>query len=133
MAGLLIAASPVEIEAKAEEAGMAPAAVKAARSLFHSLTSAMELSAIAMQPADGEEWPRHRFYFGLPNVMEPLKTALAGMQDVAEATSMPVTAADERPTLYVSGQEGGYSALLLAGADIGWLKRIAGPLEQAAA
>ena len=64
MPELITAASPIEIQAKADEAGLSQDARDDALRLFHDLTSRIGLAAVGLHRDDGEEWPRHRFYFG---------------------------------------------------------------------
>ena len=80
MPELITAASPIEIQAKADEAGLSQDARDAALRLFHDLTSRIGLAAVGLHRDDGEEWPRHRFYFGpgggsLADLAETLRAA----------------------------------------------------------
>lgn len=115
MAETLIASSPVEIAAKADEAGLPQDARDAAARLFHELTSQLGLAAAAPDRQDGEEWPRHRFLFGPANGdVGRLADHLRGQDGVAEVTS--ASSAGEAPpdTLFVHGSEGGFEAVLVA-------------------
>lgn len=115
MAGMLIASSPVEIAAKADEAGMPQKARDAAARLFHELTSRIGLAAAAPDRDDGEEWPRHRFLFGpVDGDVGRLAEHLRSQDGVAEVTS--ASSAGEAPpdTLFVHGTDGGFEAVLVA-------------------
>jgi hypothetical protein len=129
MAGLMIAASPVEIEAKADEANLPQDARQAALRLFHDLTSRLELASIELDRADGEEWPRHRFYFG-PEQGEVarLLDALRGQPDTAELTSSS-SGAGSPDTLFITGSDGAFAAVLIACADSGLLRSAAQRIE----
>ncbi len=134
MAGLLIAASPVEIQTLADEAGLDAAARTAALHLFHALTSELELDAIEIHPTDGEAWPRHRFYFGVTSgPIRQLLEALEAMPEVVDASDRPEETDGTPQTLFVEGQDGGYTGVLIAGHDAEWLSRVAVPAEKAAA
>ena len=65
MPRMLVASSPVEIEAKAEEAELPREAHDVARRMFHDLTDRLGQAAIALE-VPHEDWPNHRFYFGTP-------------------------------------------------------------------
>ena len=123
MAETLIASSPVEIAAKAEEAGLPQDARDAAARLFHALTSRVGLAAAAPDRHDGEDWPRHRFLFGpAGGEVGRLAAHLRGQDGVAEVTS--AASAGEAPpdTLFLHGADGGFEAVLLA-SDNGRLLR----------
>ena len=75
---LLIASSPVEIEAKAEEAGLPQPAREAALFLFHALTRRIGEATRALHSGD-ESMPAHRFYFGESGDAE-LLSILDGLQ-----------------------------------------------------
>ena len=115
MPELMTAASPIEIQAKADEAGLAAEAREAALRLFHDLTSRIGLAAVKLERDDGEEWPRHRFYFG------PGDGSLAALAETLRAQpGVAEVAADPRPgdaapdTIYVAGSDGGFEAVLIA-------------------
>ena len=112
---LLTASSPVEIEAKAEEAGLSPEARAAALRLFHDLTSRLELSAIAADAHGGEEWPRHRFWLARAGDVAVLLDALRVQPGVAEAAQAKDSGA--QGILFVSGTAGEFAGALVAGTD----------------
>lgn len=112
---LLTASSPVEIEAKAEEAGLSPDGRTAALRLFHHLTSRLELAAIDAEAHGGEEWPRHRFWFARAGDVAVLLDALRAQPGVAEAAQ--AQGADAQDVLFVSGTDSGYAGALVAGKD----------------
>ena len=61
---LLVAGSPVEIIVDAEDAHFAAEKQMAASTMFHDLTSRLELDLLTANAEGGEPWPRHRFWFG---------------------------------------------------------------------
>jgi hypothetical protein len=130
MPELMTAASPVEIEAKADEAGLPPNVRDAALSLFHDLTSRLELAALALDQAGGEEWPRHRFYFGpKQGAIRRLLEALREQPDTAEVTTAPSPDDAAADTLFVIGSDGAFTAVLVACADAGLLRSLAQQIE----
>ncbi len=115
MAEVLIASSPVEVAAKADEAGLPQEARDAAARLFHELTSRIGLAAAAPDRHDGEEWPRHRFLFGpAGGDVGRLAKHLRGQDGVVEVTS--AASAGEAPpdTLFVHGTDVNFEAVLIA-------------------
>ena len=117
---MLAAASPVEIEAKAAETGMEDAERDAALTLFHQLTSRLELQLLDQVPDGGEPWPRHRFWFGPVAAVAGLVARLRAMDGAAE---LPGVA----PTVFVTATRGGHAALLAAGSHRGWSDAIERP------
>ena len=110
---LLIASSPVEIEAKAEEAGLARAAHDLALSLFHDLTGRLGAAARAL-PGEAAHWPSHRFYFA--EVGEPelaaLVEGLAARPDFMEVGGAAY--GDGQPAgLFVREERGGHVGVLV--------------------
>ena len=104
---MLIASSPVEIEASADEAGLDPGARVAALHLFHDLTSRLELSSPALAAEGGEDWPRHRFYFGvaagsIAGLLEALRTG----PQTAEVTASGPAADEAARTLFIAAGDG---------------------------
>jgi hypothetical protein len=119
---MLVAASPVEIEAKAEEAGMEPQAHEVAVRLFHTLTDRIAKAAIAQgEPRWSrahETWPNRRFYFGTEgHEMAALMEGLAvrpGIMDVAggrDRAGLP-------DGLFGCEEEDGFVAVLVAHRDL---------------
>jgi hypothetical protein len=70
---ILVASSPVEIEAKAEAAGLPRAVHDLALALFHGLTDRLGRAARSL-PGRAAHWPSHRFYFA--DAAEPEMTVL---------------------------------------------------------
>jgi hypothetical protein len=130
MSELMTAASPVEIEAKADEAGLSPNARGAALGLFHDLTSRLELAALDLDQAGGEEWPRHRFYFG-PRLGEigRLLDALREQPDTREVTTAPPLDGAAPHALFIVGTDGEFEAVLVACADAGLLRSLGQRIE----
>lgn len=120
MPRLLVAASPVEIEARAEEAGLPDEARLAARRMFHELTDRIARATIA-RARQHEDWPNHRFYFGTPGaemgaLEEGLRTR-ADLADVAEGEGggMP-------EGLYARAREGAFLGVLVAHRNLAGLR-----------
>lgn len=124
---LLTASSPVEIEAKTDEAGLSPEGRTAALHLFHDLTSRLELAAIDAEAHGGEEWPRHRFWLTRAGDAAGLLDALRAQPGVAEASK--AQGADAQGILFVSGTEGGYAGVLAACADGRALRTVTQAIE----
>ena len=110
---LLIASSPVEIEAKAEEAGLSRAAHDAALALFHDLTGRLGKAARAL-PGQAAHWPSHRFYFaeaGEPDMVALLQ-GLAERPDFAEVDGASYDG--RQPAgLFVREARDGYAGVLV--------------------
>ena len=122
---ILSAASPVEIEAQADSFALPAPARAAALALFHDLTSREELEAMKLPSAtgerhDGTDWPTHRFLFAATADLASVIEALRRRPDVAEIGSKAVEDAGPR-TLLLTGSQGEFSGVLLAGADPGRL------------
>lgn len=125
MIGLMAASSPVEIEAKADEAQLPDEARQAGLRLFHDLTSKLELAAIELETKDGEEWPRHRFYFGPKDgEIARLLIALQERPDAAEVTTSPPRDETTAGTLFIAGSDGKFAAVLVACANASRLHAI---------
>ena len=115
---LLTASSHVEIEAEADEMGLDRQAREAAMSLFHDLTSRLELASLDLTADGATGWPAHRFYFGRDGG-EPARilAALQERPDALRVTASPRagTAAPPSPaTLFVDGVNGAFAAVLVA-------------------
>jgi hypothetical protein len=86
MPRMLVASSPVEIEAKAEAAELPREAHDVARRMFHDLTDRLGQAAIALA-VPHEDWPNHRFYFGTPGgEMSALLDGLQARPDLLDVT-----------------------------------------------
>lgn len=114
MSTLLVASSPVEIEAEADELGLDPLARGAALALFHDLTSRLELAAVELRGEGGTEWPHHRFHFGR---VDAVAAALRARPDALSVTSPPPAGTRAPATLFIEGADGDYTAVLVACAD----------------
>ena len=114
MSTLLVASSPVEIEAEADELGLDPAARGAALHLFHDLTSRLELAAVELRGEGGTEWPHHRFFFGH---VEDIVSALRARPEALSVTGPPPAGTAAPVTLFIEGADAGFTAVLVACAD----------------
>lgn len=113
MSRILVAASPVEIEAKAEEAGLAEPAHTEARRMFHDLTDRIAQATIARE-RQHEDWPNHRFYFGtvgdeMASLVEGLR-ARADIVDVGKEQGGCAAPAG----LFARAEEGAFIGVLVA-------------------
>ena len=111
---MLIASSPVEIDAEAETAGLSPAAHAAARELFHSLTDRLG-RAVAELSVGHEDWPTHRFYFAAePGGLAPLRAGLQARADIAEiGDAGPAEVRSGLAGLYCADGRDGCEAILV--------------------
>ena len=129
---ILFAASPVEIEAKADTMSLPGAARAAALALFHDLTSREELTALALPAVrDGRQggaaWPAHLLLFGTPAELAPVLGALRLRPDAAEL------AGDSTPgILFVMGEQAGFTGVLLACGTVEQLEGVVRELGLAA-
>ena len=86
MPRMLVASSPVEIEAKAEEAGFSREAHDTAQRMFHRLTDRLGQATVALSVLH-EDWPNHRFYFGTQGAeMSALLEGLQSRPDIVDVT-----------------------------------------------
>ena len=118
---ILSAASPVEIEAQADSFALSAPARAAALALFHDLTSREELEAMTLPSApgerhDGADWPTHRFLFATTAELASVLETLRQRPDVAEIGSEDVEDIGRR-TLLLTGSQGEFTGVLLAGTD----------------
>ena len=114
---LLVAGSPVEILAEADELGLDAESRTVASALFHDLTSRLELDLLAADADGGEPWPKHRFWFGEAAEVEALAERLRALPDVAEPPAKAGIVFEVR-------QSGRWGGLLAAGAGPGWADRL---------
>ena len=86
MPRMLVASSPVEIEAKAEAAGFSRDAHDTAERMFHELTDRLGQATVALSVLH-EDWPNHRFYFGTQGAeMSELLDGLRSRADILDLT-----------------------------------------------
>ncbi len=110
---MLIASSPVEIEAEADQAGLPPAARDAARVLFHRLTDRLG-QAVATLSVAHHNWPTHRFYFGTrSDSLAPLLAGLEARSDIADVSGALPADPGRLAGLYCRDTEGGCEAVLV--------------------
>ncbi len=131
---ILSAASPVEIEACADDLALSAPERAAALALFHDLTSREELEAMALPAAtgkrhDGTRWPVHRFLFGKAAELAPVLDALRQRPDVAEIGAGDAPEGLVPRTLLVVGSRDGFAALLLACTDAARLAEVTAELD----
>ena len=110
---LLIASSPVEIEAGAEESGLPRAAHDLALALFHDLTGRLGHAARAL-PGGAAHWPSHRFYFaeaGEPELAVLLQ-GLAARPDFAEVGGAAYEGGGQPAGLFVREARDGHVGVL---------------------
>ena len=116
---ILHAASPVEIEAKAEGLALPGAARRAALSLFHDLTSREELIALGLPVVrDGRQggaaWPVHCLLFGTAAELQPVLDALRARPDTGELPGDRALQGGAPRVLFLVGSQDGFSGVLLA-------------------
>ena len=86
MPRMLVASSPVEIEAKTEAAGFSQEAHDTAQRMFHDLTDRLGQATVALGVLH-EDWPNHRFYFGTQGAeMSALIDGLRSRPDILDLT-----------------------------------------------
>jgi hypothetical protein len=114
MVGLLIASSPVEIEAKAEESAWPRLARETALSLFHELTDRIGHAARALEGA-ANNWPTHRFYFSNNDDTEIASVihGLQGRPDFIEVTDSIPAGRAEPVGLFVRESREGFTGVLV--------------------
>ncbi len=112
MPRMRVAASPVEIDAQAEAAGLPQGTHLAARRMFHELTDQIAQATIARE-RQHEDWPNHRFYFGTQGAeMEALVAGLRGRADIVDVADGAGTGVPEG--LYAQALEGEFLGVLVA-------------------
>ncbi len=132
MSAMLIASSPVEIEARADQAALAADARAAALRLFHDLTSHLELTPPVLDAEGGEDWPRQRFYFGRADgEIRHLLAALRTGPQTSEVAPGGNRADDAARTLFIVGDDDDFAGVLVACADPAQMRDIATGLERA--
>ena len=115
MDNLLIASSPVEIEAKAGEAGLPSGAHDVALAMFHELTDRLGQAA-RLQPGADARWPSHRFYFGNDG-SRPMAALLEGLlarPDLVEVADGVPSVVGQPAGLFMRQSQGGFSGILVA-------------------
>lgn len=111
---MLIASSPVEIEAKAEAAGMPQDAHDAALRMFHALTDQIGQATAALgTPFD--DWPNHRFYFSdKSDEMAALLQGLGARPDIIDVAQGASNPSGPPSGLYVKDSQAPYVGVLVA-------------------
>jgi hypothetical protein len=101
MSRMLVASSPVEIEAKAEEAKLPRDVHDIACRMFHELTNRLGQAAIALG-LPHQDWPNHRFYFGISgSEMAALLDGLQARFDLIDVTDGIPARRDDLSGLYI--------------------------------
>jgi len=113
MPRMLVASSPVEIEAKADEAGFAPDTHDMARRMFHDLTDRIAKEAIARE-RQHEDWPNRRFYFGTSGQeMAALIQGLQAREDIVDVRTGKTR--QQTPSgLYAQEEDGAFVGVMVA-------------------
>lgn len=113
---LLVAASPIELEAEADDAALPEAALIAGLALYHTLTSELGLRTLAAEKEEATDWPVHRFVLSEAGGDDPV-LRLQGLGH-ARHISHTLSADEIAPTiLYADAHEGAYRGLLIACPD----------------
>lgn len=113
MSKMLTASSPVEIEAKAEEAGFSHEAHDLALRMFHLLTDQLGQAAIALH-VPHEDWPDHRFYFGRTGgEIGTLLGELLARPDMLDVTTELQHRSEVPAGLFVQAVQGGFHGVLV--------------------
>lgn len=117
MPKMLLASSPVEIEAKAEEAGFSREAHDVALHMFHTLTDQLGQAAIALH-VPHESWPNHRFYFGrIGGEIGTLLGELLARPDMLDVTTELQHRPDTPSGLFVQAVQGEFHDILVGRED----------------
>lgn len=112
MPRMLVAASPVEIDARAEEDGLPDEAHRVARRMFHALTDRIAQATIA-RARRHEDWPNHRFYFGTHG--SEMAALLEGLRSRADIVDIGEGDHGATPDgLYARDSEGAFLGVLVA-------------------
>ncbi len=113
MPRILVASSPVEIDAKADELELPPEASEVARHMFHELTDRLGKAVIALE-MQHKEWPEHRFYFGTEGrEMAALLSGLATQPNVLDVTHGVGTKQLNMAGLYILERQGSFVGVLV--------------------
>ena len=113
MPNILIASSPVEIDAKADAAELPREASEIARQMFHELTDRLGEAVIALE-MQHKDWPKHRFYFGTDGTeMTELLNGLAAQSGVLDVTISLKTKHSDLAGLYIQERQGSFVGVLV--------------------
>jgi hypothetical protein len=113
MPRMLVASSPVEIEAKADEAELPRDAHDVARRMFHDLTDRLGKAAIALD-VPHEDWPSHRFYFGTESAeMTALLDGLRARPDILDVTDGFPGRQAAIPGIYIHEKQDAFIGILV--------------------
>lgn len=113
---LLAAASPIELEAEADAAGLPAAALTAGLELYHGLTATLGVRSLSAEQEEPTDWPVHRFLLSDADGADPAHY-LEGL-DHARHVSRTMGAHEVAPSiLYAEARKGEYRGLLIAAAD----------------
>jgi hypothetical protein len=129
MADLIVASSPVEIEAKVDETGFDKEVEAHALALFHELTSDLELLSLGLRKEYQAEWPKHRFYFA--RAPSSIAQALAALLRRPDAWRVePAAHPEGRPAvLFLHREAGEFAAILVACRDADVLQTVSAGIE----
>lgn len=114
MPRMLVASSPVEIEANAEEAGFSRDAHDTAQCMFHGLTDRLGRATVALSVLH-KDWPNHRFYFGTQGAeMSALIDGLRSRPEILDLTHGIPDKPAAVSGLYIQETEDSFIGVLVA-------------------
>ena len=113
MPKILVASSPVEIDAKADELELPKEACEVARGMFHGLTDRLGQAVIALE-VQHKDWPEHRFFFGTAGrEMSALLDGLRAQPAVLDVTHGVGTRQPNLAGLYIQERQGSFLGVLV--------------------
>ena len=113
MPRMLVASSPVEIEAKTEEAGFSQEVHDIAERMFHDLTNRLGQATITLSVLH-ENWPNHRFYFGTQGAeMLALIDGLRSRPDILDVGHGVPAKPEADAGLYIQDTQGPFIGILV--------------------
>jgi hypothetical protein len=115
MPRLLVASSPVEIEATGQELELPTEVLAIAMGMFHALTDRLARAVVALEVLR-EDWPNHRFYFGTDGgEMGALLDGLRTRHDIVDVSQD--VAGPQTSGLYVVEAHAPYIGVLVGHAN----------------
>src|ERR1700712_2311470 len=110
---LMVASSPVEIEAESEEAGLSRPQRDVALALFHNLTDRVGQAGRLLH--DDAGFPLRRFYFG-PSDHAEMASLLAGLRDREDFAEVVAEVPQDAPGpngLFAQQSQDGFTGVLV--------------------